>query len=190
MSDLGVGGDLGVLALPGNHEGVAVSYARISEQLIQVAATATRVVASGRVAREVPGFLELLADVLDIPVEPVLVKGSTLRGTAVLALQSLAPRRETGAAGQRADASPSAARRGLPRAAEKPLREPVRLNRRVGPSDRRHWGPDPGTRPGARDSVAAPIGRDTVQYKRAGGAMSQAALFTDCGGTDPAGRLR
>jgi gluconokinase len=75
----------------GTMEGVAVSYARIAEQLIQVAPTATRVVASGRVAREVPGLLSLLADVLDIPVEPVLVKRSTLRGTAVMALQSLAP---------------------------------------------------------------------------------------------------
>jgi gluconokinase len=45
----------------------------------------------GRVAREVTGLLSLLADVLDIPVEPVLVKRSTLRGTAVMALQSLAP---------------------------------------------------------------------------------------------------
>ena len=75
----------------GTMEGVAVSYARIAEQLIQVAPTATRVVASGRVAREVPGLLQLLADVLGIPVEPVLVKRSTLRGTAVLALQSVAP---------------------------------------------------------------------------------------------------
>jgi gluconokinase len=83
-------------------EGVAVSYARIAEQLTQVAATDTRVLASGRVAREVPGLLQLLADVLDIPVEAVLVKRSTLRGTAVLALQRLAPdvRREPPARAQ------------------------------------------------------------------------------------------
>ena len=75
----------------GAMEGVAVSYARIADELTRAAATARRVIASGRVARTMPGLLQLLADVLDIPVEPMVAKRSTLRGTAVLALQSLAP---------------------------------------------------------------------------------------------------
>ncbi len=72
-------------------EGVAVSYARIAEQLRQIAGRTTRVVASGRVARDVPGLLQLIADVLQTPVEPVLVKRSTLLGTPGLALRVLAP---------------------------------------------------------------------------------------------------
>jgi len=75
----------------GAMEGVAVSYARIAEQLREVAGTTTRVVASGRVARDVPGLPQLIADVLQTPVEPVLAKRTTLWGTAALALQVLAP---------------------------------------------------------------------------------------------------
>jgi gluconokinase len=75
----------------GTREGVAVTYARIARQLREVAGRASRVVASGRVARDVPGLLQLIADVQQTPVDPVLIKRATLRGTAVVALEVLAP---------------------------------------------------------------------------------------------------
>jgi gluconokinase len=75
----------------GAMEGVAVTYARVASQLRQVTGAPARVVASGRVARENAGLLRLLADVLQTPLDPVLVKRATLRGAAVLALQEMAP---------------------------------------------------------------------------------------------------
>lgn len=76
--------------LRGAMEGVALSYGRIAEQLRTVAAP-TRVLASGRVLQDLPGWLQVLADALGTPVEPVTIKRATLRGTAVHALDVLAP---------------------------------------------------------------------------------------------------
>lgn len=50
-----------------------------------------QILASGRVSQDLPGWLQLLADVLDAPVVPVTTKRATLRGTALLALDVLAP---------------------------------------------------------------------------------------------------
>ena len=72
-------------------EGVAISYARIADQLRAVSGQAPTILASGRVAQDVPSFLQILADVLDAPVVPVTTKRATLRGTALLALEVLAP---------------------------------------------------------------------------------------------------
>lgn len=72
-------------------EGVAISYARIADQLREVSGQAPRILASGRVTQNVPSFLQLLADVLEAPVVPVTTKRATLRGTALLALEVLAP---------------------------------------------------------------------------------------------------
>ena len=72
-------------------EGVAISYARIADQLRSVSGQSATILASGRVAQEVPSFLQILADVLSAEVVPVTTKRATLRGTALLALEVLAP---------------------------------------------------------------------------------------------------
>lgn len=72
-------------------EGVAISYARIADQLRSVSGQAPRILASGRVTQDVPSFLQILADVLEAPVVPVTTKRATLRGTALLGLEVIAP---------------------------------------------------------------------------------------------------
>lgn len=75
----------------GAMEGVALSFARIADQLASAAGPARQVLASGRITRQVPDLLQLLADVLGVPVTPVTSKRTTLRGTAIMALDVLAP---------------------------------------------------------------------------------------------------
>jgi gluconokinase len=74
----------------GAMEGVALSYQRIAEQL-RTTADPTRILASGRVTQDLPSWLQVLADVLGTPVEPVTLKRATLHGTALHALEVLAP---------------------------------------------------------------------------------------------------
>ncbi|GGG49077.1 sugar kinase [Kocuria dechangensis] len=71
-------------------EGIAVSYGRVADQLSEAAPGIERVVTSGGLAREMPGMLQLLADVLGTPVVRADLKRATLRGTAMLALETLA----------------------------------------------------------------------------------------------------
>jgi len=75
----------------GAMEGVALSLARIAGQLAGAAGPPRQVLASGRITRELPGLLQLFADVLGVPVTPVTGKRTTLRGTAIMALDVLAP---------------------------------------------------------------------------------------------------
>lgn len=77
-------------------DGLAVSYARVWEQLRQAGARPERVVASGSVTHELPAWLQPLANALETPVTPLEMKRATLRGTALIAMETLAPR--TGAA--------------------------------------------------------------------------------------------
>lgn len=72
-------------------EGVALSYARVAEELTRVAPSVTRVAASGRVTQSLPHLLQLVADATGTPVEHVDLKRATLHGTALLALETLAP---------------------------------------------------------------------------------------------------
>lgn len=82
-------------------EGVAITYRRIAEQLSAVpdgsgdasspTAHTARIHASGRVLADLPEFAGMLADALQAPVIPVTGKRVTLRGTALLALDTLAP---------------------------------------------------------------------------------------------------
>lgn len=76
----------------GAMEGVAFSLARIARQLTTAAGPPRQILASGRITRELPDLLPLLADVLGVPVTPVTSKRTTLRGTAIMALDVLAPR--------------------------------------------------------------------------------------------------
>jgi gluconokinase len=71
-------------------EGVGLSYGRVADQLAEAAPGGQRVVASGRVSQAVPGLLQILADVLGAPVVRADFKRATLRGTALLALETLA----------------------------------------------------------------------------------------------------
>ncbi len=72
-------------------EGVALSYGRVVDAMAQVAPRPTAILASGRVSQTLPRLLQLLADVTGVPVTPVTIKRSTLHGTALLALDTLAP---------------------------------------------------------------------------------------------------
>lgn len=73
----------------GAMEGVALAYRRVTDEL--GAAGVTRVVASGRVSQDLPAWLQVLADALEVPVEHVTMKRTTLHGTALVALEHAAP---------------------------------------------------------------------------------------------------
>lgn len=72
-------------------EGVIVSYARVGAQLRRAAPRVERIVSAGRVSQDLPGLRQMLADCLDRPVSPATFKRSTLRGTALLAAEVVAP---------------------------------------------------------------------------------------------------
>ncbi|MGQ1796157.1 gluconokinase [Kocuria oceani] len=72
-------------------EGVAASYGRVADELEDVAGGVEHVVASGSASQDVPGLMQILADTLGKPVVRAEFKRATLRGTALLALETLAP---------------------------------------------------------------------------------------------------
>lgn len=72
-------------------EGIALSYARIASQLREVAPQPERLFAGGSVTTDHPELLQVMADAMRTPVTPVRIKRTTLHGTALLALESLAP---------------------------------------------------------------------------------------------------
>ena len=75
----------------GAMEGVALRYALIAEQLAQVTPETADLVASGGVAEATPGWLQIVADALGRPVTRIAQRQATLRGTALIALDVLAP---------------------------------------------------------------------------------------------------
>ncbi len=88
--------DVGAATTPegifrGAMAGVALSYARVAEQLRAEATAATRIVASGRITQALPHLLQMVADAIGTPVEHVQAKRATLRGTAIGALAAIAP---------------------------------------------------------------------------------------------------
>ena len=72
-------------------EGVALCYVRLAEQVTRVSGTPRVLRASGRVSNNIPALLQLVADATGYPVEPVDIKRSTLHGTALYALATVAP---------------------------------------------------------------------------------------------------
>lgn len=72
-------------------EGIALAYARIEDQLPVAAAQSRQLLCGGRVSTDRPELLQLMADAMQTPVTPVPIKRSTLRGSALLALETLAP---------------------------------------------------------------------------------------------------
>jgi gluconokinase len=72
-------------------EGIAVSYARVFDQLIEVNPGITRVIASGGVTGAFPAFVNPVAQAIGFPVQVVDIKRMTMRGAAVLALSVIQP---------------------------------------------------------------------------------------------------
>lgn len=72
-------------------EGIALAYARIVSQLREVAPQPERLFAGGSVTTDHPELLQVMADAMRTPVTPVHLKRTTLHGTALLALETLAP---------------------------------------------------------------------------------------------------
>lgn len=72
-------------------EGVAMTYARVADELHPAAPQIAQVAAAGRVSNDWPDWLRVLADVLGRPVTHVTRRRATQRGTALLALDTLAP---------------------------------------------------------------------------------------------------
>lgn len=75
----------------GAMEATVLSLGRIEEQMRTVIAKPEKVIASGGVAKGVPHWCQILADVLGTEVVHVIHRRSTLRGTALYALEHLAP---------------------------------------------------------------------------------------------------
>jgi gluconokinase len=75
-------------------EGVAISYARVFEQLKTVNPTVERVIASGGVTQSHPGLMDVVAQALGFPVQVVNVKRVTMRGAAIMALTAISPDRQ------------------------------------------------------------------------------------------------
>jgi sugar (pentulose or hexulose) kinase len=72
-------------------EGVAMTYARVADELQPAAPQVVEVAAVGRISNDQPEWLQILADVLGRPVTHVTRRRATQRGTALLALDVLAP---------------------------------------------------------------------------------------------------
>lgn len=77
--------------LLGAMEGVALSFLRIADQMKEAGGEPERIVLSGGMTGAVPGWLHLLSDALAMPIDHVAVSRSTMRGSAVLALEQAAP---------------------------------------------------------------------------------------------------
>jgi gluconokinase len=75
----------------GAMEGLALRYAGIAEQLTEVAPRTERVIASGGVVEATPGWLQIVADALGRSVARSDQRYATLLGTALIALDVLAP---------------------------------------------------------------------------------------------------
>ncbi|MGM0386771.1 MAG: gluconokinase [Actinomycetota bacterium] len=75
----------------GAMDGVALSYRRVVEQLDEVAPGIERIVAAGAIAQLLPAWLSVVANALDKPLLPINLKRTTLRGSALMALETLAP---------------------------------------------------------------------------------------------------
>lgn len=74
----------------GGVEGIALTYARVAAQL-GTQTTLRQVRVGGGVAQGLPEIVGLLADTLGLPATPVTIKRMTLHGTALHALDVVAP---------------------------------------------------------------------------------------------------
>lgn len=81
----------GPAMLRGVAEGIAISYGRILGQLRELAPQAAALHIGGSVTADYPAMLQIISDVLELPLTPVTIKRSTLLGNALLALETVAP---------------------------------------------------------------------------------------------------
>lgn len=72
-------------------EGVAMSYRRVVDEVRTVLPEVDGIVATGGLSGQYATWVSMLADVVGLPVTPLQMKRSTLRGNAILALDVLAP---------------------------------------------------------------------------------------------------
>lgn len=77
--------------LRGSYEGVALAYLRIADQLREVGGAPQRIVLSGGMTDVAPDWLQILADALQAPIDHVGFSRSTMRGSALLALEQTVP---------------------------------------------------------------------------------------------------
>ncbi len=77
--------------LRGAMEGVALSFLRIADQMRELGGDPTRVILSGGMTEAIPAWLHLLADALGEPIDHVAISRSTMRGSALLALEQAVP---------------------------------------------------------------------------------------------------
>ena len=77
--------------LRGALEGVALSFLRIADQLKEMGGEPEQIFLSGGMTGAIPSWLHLLSDALGAPIDHVAVSRSTMRGSAVLALEQAAP---------------------------------------------------------------------------------------------------
>lgn len=75
----------------GTLEGIALAYARVLTELAEVTGRPRVILGTGRITLDLPGLLQVVADATGVPVTPVPLKRSTLHGTALHALDVLAP---------------------------------------------------------------------------------------------------
>ena len=75
-------------------EGIGQRMELITEQIQTVAPHGERIVASGGAVDGLPDWLQILADIMQLPVAMSLEPQSTLRGTAEIALDTLVPDRQ------------------------------------------------------------------------------------------------
>src|SRR5699024_8458220 len=76
----------------GAMEGVALSYARIAEQMRAAGGAPGRIGLAGGITSAAPTWLPILSDALGLPVDHVGISRSTMRGSALLALEQLGVR--------------------------------------------------------------------------------------------------
>ncbi|HLZ68346.1 MAG TPA: gluconokinase [Dehalococcoidia bacterium] len=75
-------------------EGIALRLGLIADEVRRLAPDVARVVVSGGAAEDLPEWLGILADVIGAPMVASLEGQTTLRGTAVTALEVVAPKAE------------------------------------------------------------------------------------------------
>lgn len=75
----------------GSLEGLTQAYGRVARELFAVDPAIDHVVATGGMSQGLPAWLHMVADAFGKPVVPATFKRSTLRGTALLALEHAAP---------------------------------------------------------------------------------------------------
>lgn len=88
----GVGAATGPTELfRGAMEGLGLCFLRIADELRSAEGDPERIVLSGGMTNYIPAWLQVLSDALGAPVDRIDISRSTMRGSALLALEQVAP---------------------------------------------------------------------------------------------------